>query len=86
MASKHEARLSLLPADPRAALLASTFGADGMVTPRSRYKGFETYSFPPQTKPSPWATPRICGLLRAYSAVTDGRGQGGTPPKQGQVR
>lgn len=49
--------------------LATAFGAEGMVTPRSCYKGFETYSFGQKRKPSPWATARMCGLLRVFSAV-----------------
>lgn len=47
--------------------LASSFGPDGLVTPRSCYKGFETYSFGQKKAPSPWATARICGLLRRCS-------------------
>ena len=49
--------------------ISSTFGADGMVTPRSCYKGFEDYSFGQKKRPSPWATARLCGLLRVFSAV-----------------
>ena len=49
--------------------LATTVGVDGMVTPRSCYKGFETYSFGQKRQPSPWATARICGLLRGYSSL-----------------
>ncbi len=49
--------------------LASTFGPDGMVTPRSCYKGFEAYSFGQKKKPSPWATARTCGHLCTYSAI-----------------
>jgi hypothetical protein len=49
--------------------LASTFGPDGMITPTSCYKGFETYSFGQKKRPSHWATSRICGLLRAFSSV-----------------
>jgi hypothetical protein len=45
--------------------LASTFGPDGMVTPRSCYKGFETYPFGQKKAPSPWATARLCGILRS---------------------
>jgi hypothetical protein len=45
--------------------LASNFGPDGMVTPRSCYKGFETYSFGQKKVPSPWATARLCGILRS---------------------
>jgi hypothetical protein len=53
--------------------LASTFGPDGMVTPRSCYKGFETYSFGQKKKPSAWATARVCGLLRAFSPAITAR-------------
>jgi hypothetical protein len=48
--------------------LASTFGPDGMVTPRSCFKGFEAYSFGQKKVPSPWATARSCGFLRACFA------------------
>jgi hypothetical protein len=48
--------------------LASTFGPDGMVTPRSCFKGFEAYSFGQKKVPSPWATARSCGILRACTA------------------
>jgi len=44
--------------------LASTFGPDAMVTPRSCYKGFEAFSFGQKKIPSPWATARQCGILR----------------------
>jgi hypothetical protein len=54
--------------------LASTVGPDGMVTPRSCYRGFETYSFGQKKKPSPWATARICGSLRAFSSLLARRG------------
>ena len=47
--------------------LASTFGPDGMVTPRSCYKGFEAHSFGQKKAPSPWATARLCGILRAVA-------------------
>ena len=49
--------------------LAATFGAGGMVTPRSCYQGFQDCSFGQKKKPSPWATARVCGLLRAFSPV-----------------
>jgi hypothetical protein len=48
--------------------LASTFGSDGTVTPRSCYKGFEGYSFGQKKVPSPWATARSCGILRACTS------------------
>jgi hypothetical protein len=49
--------------------LASTFGPDGMVTPRSCYKGFEVYSFGQKKLPSPWATARLCGILRTVASA-----------------
>lgn len=49
--------------------LATTLGPDGMVTPRSCYQGFESYSFGQKRRPSPWATARVCGLLRSFSPV-----------------
>ena len=49
--------------------LGSTFGSDGLVTPRSCYRGFESYSFGQKKRSSPWATARLCGLLRAYEAL-----------------
>jgi hypothetical protein len=49
--------------------LASVFGPDGMVTPRSCYKGFEQYSFGQKKRPSPWATARVCGILRDFSSA-----------------
>jgi len=39
-----------------------------MVTPRSCFKGFEAYSFGQKKVPSPWATARSCGILRACTA------------------
>jgi len=54
--------------------LATTFGPDGLVTPRSCFKGFEDYSFGQKKKPSPWATARVCGLLRIFSAMVGARG------------
>ncbi len=52
--------------------LAETVGPDGFVTPRSCYKGFEDYSFGQKKGASPWATARVCGLLRAFSALVAG--------------
>ncbi|MBL8626138.1 MAG: hypothetical protein JNK64_32790 [Myxococcales bacterium] len=51
------------------AALASTFDADGMITPRSCYQGFADYSFGQKQRPSPWATARACGLLRGFAAL-----------------
>jgi hypothetical protein len=49
--------------------LATSVGSDGLVTPRSCYKGFEGYSFGQKKRPSTWATARVCSLLRPYSAI-----------------
>jgi hypothetical protein len=49
--------------------LASTFGPDGMVTPRSCYNGFEDYSFGQKKHPSAWATARLCGILRSCASA-----------------
>ncbi len=57
--------------------LASTVGPDGFVTPHSCYKGFEDYSFGQKKQPSPWATARVCGLLRAFSAIAVEDDEGG---------
>jgi hypothetical protein len=49
--------------------LAAMFGPDGFVTPRSCYQGFEDLSFGQKKRPSPWATARVCGLLRPFSSI-----------------
>lgn len=49
--------------------LAAAFGPDGRVTPRSCYKGFEHYSFGQKKLPSPWATARLCGILRSCASA-----------------
>ena len=49
--------------------LAATFGPDGMVTPRSCSRGFEEYSFGQKKLPSPWATARLCGILRSCASA-----------------
>lgn len=49
--------------------LATVFGPDGMVTPRSCYQGFERFSFGQKKAPSAWATARLCGILRSASTT-----------------
>jgi hypothetical protein len=49
--------------------LASAIGPDGLVTPRSCFKGFEDWSFGQKKTPSPWATARLCGVLRPFSSL-----------------
>ncbi len=53
--------------------LASAFGPDGLVTPRSCCKGFEGWSFGQKKAPSPWATARLCAILRQFSALVGSR-------------
>jgi hypothetical protein len=49
--------------------LAANFGPDGMIRPRSCFKGFEGWSFGQKKLPSAWATARLCGILRKYSSI-----------------
>jgi hypothetical protein len=53
--------------------LAGTLGPDGFVTPKSCFQGFEDYSFGQKKKASPWATARICGLLRNFGNLAGER-------------
>ena len=58
------------PADVRslaelaACLVAYNVSAEGMVTPRSTYRGFETFSFGQKKQPSPLATALLLAVLR----------------------
>jgi hypothetical protein len=63
--SKDAATVDRKSAAEIARALASNFGPDGMVTPRSCYKGFESYSFGQKKISSPWATARLCAILRS---------------------
>jgi hypothetical protein len=60
------------PADRRAVaelaacLAAYNLGPDGRVTPRSCYRGFETFSFGQKKSPSPFATARVLATLRPF--------------------
>lgn len=47
-----------------ACLVAYNFGPDGLVTPRSCYRGFEDYSWGQKKQPSPLATAMACVILR----------------------
>ena len=57
------------PADARAlaelaaCLAAYNLSADGTLTPRSSYRGFETYSFGQKKSPSPFATALLLAVL-----------------------
>ena len=82
-------------AEMAACLIAYNFGSEGTVTPRSCYKGFESFSFGQKKIPSRFATARLCIVLRRLSdlsgdiAAVDvcalGSSKGGTgkpvPPK-----
>ncbi len=64
--ARSEDRRSL--AELAACLIAYNFGADGTVTPRRTYRGFEEFSFGQKRRPSPFATARC---LIALSRVAD---------------
>jgi len=49
-----------------ACLVAYNVDADGMVTPRSCYRGFEAHSFGQKKRPSPFATARVLAVLRRF--------------------
>ncbi len=65
------------PADRRAlaelvaCLVAYNVSADGTVTPGSCYRGFEGYSFGQKKRPSPFATARLCAVLRRFDDLVD---------------
>ena len=52
-----------------ACLIAYNFGPDGRVTPKSCYKGFESFSFGQKKQPSPFATARLAGLVRRFERI-----------------
>ena len=54
-----------------ACLIAYNFDADGRVTPRSCYRGFDAFSFGVKTAPSPFATARLCTVLRRLDDLAD---------------
>ncbi len=85
-------------AELMACLVAYNVAADGRVTPRSCYRGFEEYSFGQKVRPSPFATARVHRVLHrldalaAEAATVDvaslGSSKGGTgsprPPRIGR--
>ncbi|MDP2858729.1 MAG: hypothetical protein Q8P50_12225 [Bacillota bacterium] len=52
-----------------ACLIAYNFTPDGRVTPKSCYKGFESFSFGQKKRPSPFATARLAGLVRRFERI-----------------
>ena len=51
-------------AEMMACLVAYNVGPDGLVTPRSCYQGFESFSFGQKREPSAYATAVVCAVLR----------------------
>jgi hypothetical protein len=68
-AARPEERRAL--AELAACLIAYNFGPDGTVTPRSCYQGFEAYSFGQKKAPSPFATARLCAILRRFDDLSE---------------
>ncbi len=58
-----------------ACLAAYNCDADGRVTPRSVYRGFEDFSFGQKRTPSPVATAWVCATLRRFDAVAEQAGE-----------
>jgi hypothetical protein len=54
-----------------ACLVTYNVAADGTVTPRSVYRGFQQYSFGQKKRPSPIATALLAGVVRRFSDLTD---------------
>lgn len=54
-----------------ACLVAYNAGPDGRVTPRSCYRGFESFSFGQKKRPSPFATARVLAVLRPFEDLAD---------------
>jgi hypothetical protein len=93
------------PADARslaelaACLVAYNVSPEGTVTPRSTYRGFETFSFGQKERPSPLATALLLAVLRGLddlapaaaavdvAALASSKGGRGTavPPPRGLI-
>ncbi len=54
-----------------ACMIAYNFDPNGRVTPRSCYRGFETFSFGQKQQPSPFATARLATVLRRLDVLTE---------------
>ena len=82
-------------AELAACLVAYNAGPDGWVTPRSVYRGFESFSFGQKKHPSPFATARLLAVLhrldelaadaeaidiRALTSSKGGHGHAAPPP------
>jgi hypothetical protein len=58
-------------AELAACLVAYNVDADGRVTPRSCYRGFDRFSFGQKKRPSPLATALIATVLRRFDPLAD---------------
>lgn len=58
-------------AEIAACLVAYDVNAEGMVVPRSCFKGYESFSFGQKKKASPFATARVAVALRRLNALAD---------------
>jgi hypothetical protein len=58
-------------ADLLACLVGYNVSADGTVTPRSVYRGFESFSYGQKKRPSPWATALTAKVVRRLSDITE---------------
>jgi len=67
--ARNEDRKAL--AELTACLIAYNFDSAGKITPRSCYKGFESFSFGQKKKPSAVTTALLCLPLRRLSELTD---------------
>jgi len=59
----------LATAELAACLIAYNLDSNGRVTPRSCYRGFESFSFGQKKQPSPYATARVLAVLRPFEGL-----------------
>ncbi|GBE21495.1 hypothetical protein BMS3Bbin01_00840 [bacterium BMS3Bbin01] len=60
-----------LIAELAACLIAYNVGGGGTVTPRSCYRGFDSFSFGQKKEPSPFATARVAAILKRLNDLAD---------------
>ena len=58
-------------AELAACMIAGNVDEHGAVTPRSCYRGFETFSFGQKKRPSPFATARVAIVLRRLGGLAE---------------
>jgi hypothetical protein len=54
-----------------ACLIAYNVDGEGRVTPRSCYRGFESFSFGRKKRPSPFATARVASVVAPFGDLAD---------------